>query len=309
MTEETILPAGEPPPEPVSESHSPPRRTALPLVLNVLGFVILAGAIFYVWQHPAGQPQAAIQSADQELTALSARLTRLEQRPATDLGPLTSRIDALEGRATDQSQLGSRLDAMSGRIESLSGRSQSGIDATKQQLEELTARIAALEANAGAIEVAGKRLTRIAKLQTASFALESGRPLGDLPDAPAPLARFAHTPPPTETGLRLLFTKAERGALDTPHPDRSDAPFLDRVLERAESLMTIRRGTTVLVGDPSAVALSNARAALDAGNLAGAVDAVQTLKGQPADAMAEWLNDAQALLNARAALAEMADRA
>lgn len=305
MNDETLPPAGEPLPEPVPAPPMAPRRNILPWILNVLGFIVLAAAIFYVWQNPSGQAQ----TADQELALLDARLTRLEQRPAADLGPLSSRVDALEGRSADQSQLASRLDAMSGRIESLSGRSQSGIDATKQQIDELTARIAALEANSGAIEAAGKRLTRIAKLQSASFALDAGRPIGDIPDAPASLARFAHQAPPTETELRLSFAKAERAAMETRQPDHSDAPFVDRMLERAEALVTVRRGNTVLVGDSSAVALSKARQALESGNLAGAVDAIQALNGPQALAMAEWLDNARALLNARAALAELADRA
>jgi hypothetical protein len=310
MTEEIVPAAGETPAEPVAAP--PPKRQrgiALPWILNGLGFVILAAGIVYVGQNPAVPPALPGQAADTQIAALEARLAKLEQRPAADVMPLTGKIEALEGKLADQSQSAARLDALSGRIESLSGRSQSGIDATKQQADELAARVAALEANAAGIEATGKRLTRIAKLQAASFALEAGRPLGDLPDAPAALTRFAHAAPPTETQLRRLFDTAEKIALAAKQPDRSDAPFLDRMLERAEALVTIRRGNEIVVGDPLAVALNNARNALEAGNIGGAADAVQTLKGQPAEAMAEWLDGARALLNARAALAELAGRA
>ena len=64
-----------------------------------------------------------------------------------------------------------------------------------------------------------------------------------------------------------------------------------------------------MVGNPSAVALSHARAALDAGDIAGAVAAIDTLKGAPGRAMAGWQADAKALLSARSALADMADHA
>jgi len=92
-------------------------------------------------------------------------------------------------------------------------------------------------------------------------------------------------------------------------PDQGYGPFVDRVLERAQGLITIRRGNDVVVGNTSAIALNNAQAALDAGDLGGAVSAVGSLKGQPAQAMANWLSSAKALLSARTALADMAEHA
>ena len=62
----------------------------------------------------------------------------------------------------------------------------------------------------------------------------------------------------------------------------------------------------MLVGDPAAGVLERARTALDAGDLAGAVAAVDSLNGAAAQAMAGWLAQARALLDARAALAEWA---
>jgi hypothetical protein len=154
-----------------------------------------------------------------------------------------------------------------------------------------------------------KRLSRIAKLQEASFALASGRPIGDLPNAPEALTRYAHAAPPTETQLHLRFLHDEQAAVAAKQPDDSDGPFVDRVWERAQGLITIRRGDDVVVGNPTAVALSRAQAALETGDLTGAVSAVDALKGKPGQAMAGWLADAKALLGARSALAAMADQA
>jgi hypothetical protein len=84
---------------------------------------------------------------------------------------------------------------------------------------------------------------------------------------------------------------------------------MNRILERAQGLITIRRGNEVVVGNSAAITLNQAQAALEAGDLSGAVDAVGTLKGQPAQAMAGWLADAKALRDARSALADMADQA
>jgi hypothetical protein len=240
---------------------------------------------------------------------IDGRLTRLEQRPTPDLGKLTARLDALDGRVVDQTQLAVRVDTLSGRIESLSGRDQTGLDATRQQVDALTNRVAAVESHAGNLGSLTKRLDRIARLQEASFALAAGRPIGDLPNAPDALARYARAAPPTEAQLRLRFPREAQTALAAKQPDRSDAPFADRVWERAQGLITVRRGDDVVVGNPAAIILSRAQTTLDAGDIAGAVNAVEALSGQPAKAMANWLSDAKALLSARSALAEMADQA
>jgi hypothetical protein len=60
------------------------------------------------------------------------------------------------------------------------------------------------------------------------------------------------------------------------------------------------------VGDPSAGILATAERALAAGDLPGAVAAMRRLQGPPAEAAAEWVRRAQALLDARAALTSLA---
>jgi hypothetical protein len=55
--------------------------------------------------------------------------------------------------------------------------------------------------------------------------------------------------------------------------------------------------------------LGELQQALDAGDLRGAVAAVEKLQGPAAQAMSGWLEQAKALLAARAALAEMAAHA
>ena len=313
MTEQPLLPPPDEPSGPAVVAPKRRQRDLLPWLYGV-GFLMLATAILYTWQYPGTPGETsgdalAIRAVEQRLADIDVRLTRLEQRPTADLGNITARVDALDGRVADQTQLASRLDTLSGRIESLSGRDQSGLDATKQQIDALTSRIAAIDANAGNLDAMTKRLNRIARLQEASFALASGQPIGDLPNAPDALTRYAHTAPPTEAQLRLRFPRDEQAALAAKQPGESDMPFVGRVWERAQGLITIRRGDDVVVGNPSAIALSHALAALNDGDLTGAVSAVEALKGQPGQAMANWLADAKALLGARSALANMADQA
>ena len=312
MTEQPLLPPVEENPDSVVPASRPPKRDRVPWLYG-LGFLALAAAIFYLWQYPTPSTDtagdaSAIQAIGSRLADIDGRLTRLEQRPILDLGKINARMDALDGRAGDQIQLASRVDALSGRIEALSGRNQTGLDATKQQLDALATRVAEVASNAGNLDAVSKRLNRITKLQEASFALAAGRPIGELPDAPEALTRYAHTAPPTDAQLRVRFPRDEQAALAAKQPDEADAPFINRVWDRAQGLITIRRGGDVVVGDPTAIILGRAQAALDAGDIGGAVGAVESLKGQPARAMKDWLLNAKGLLEARSALAEMANQ-
>ena len=76
----------------------------------------------------------------------------------------------------------------------------------------------------------------------------------------------------------------------------ADAPEKDTTLGQGELI------EAVIVPD-------RARAALDAGDLVGAVATVGSLTGPAADAMAGWMMQARALLDARAALADWAAHA
>ena len=313
MTDQQLLPPPEEVPEPVVAAPIPPQRDMLPW-LSALGFVLLAAAVFYLWRYPpipsdTSANATAIHAVEQHLADVDARLARLEQRPVVDLGKITARLDVLEGRVGDQTELASRLDVVSGRIEALAGRSQTGLDGLKQQLDAVSARISSLESNVGGFDAVTKRLNRIARLQEASFALDAGRPIGDVPDAPPALARYAHAAPPTEAQLRRRFPRDKQVALSVKQPDDNDSPFIDRVLDRAQSLITIRRGSQIVVGNDAAIVLGRAETDLDTGDLLGAVTEVKSLNGQPAQAMATWLADAQALLGARSALVQMADQA
>ncbi len=85
--------------------------------------------------------------------------------------------------------------------------------------------------------------------------------------------------------------------------------MLDRLWTRAQMLVMLREGDRVIVGDPAAGVIARAREALLAGDLRGAVDALNKLNGPAAQAMASWKSRAQSLLDARAALATLAANA
>ena len=330
MSDQTYLPSPDQPDRPAAPLHAPVGRDRLPLLCG-LGFLVLAIAILLVWLFPGSPAElqsavADLHGAQQKLADVDARLSRLEQRPApalasdltkvsSDQAKISSRLEAMEGRVGDPAQLGVRLDALSGRVEALSGRSQSGVDAArqqteavKQQVDALSGRVSTVEKASGTLNGLTDRLNRLSRLQEAGLALSAGKAVGDLPNAPAGLARFAHQAPPTEAQLRLAFPQAQRAALAAEQAGDEKAPFADRVWERAQGLVTVRRGDDLMVGNPSATALSTAKAALDAGDLPGAVAAVNALAGPPRQAMDDWVTQATALINARSALADMAGK-
>jgi hypothetical protein len=319
MSDETIPPA--PNRSVIRNEKAPPEAVApvasrLPL-LSGIGFLILAGAIWYVWQNPVtpalvATSAASIRAIDQRLQALDARVSRLEQMPAppsaADLGKISARIDALEGRIGDQTQFSTKIDQTAGRIEALSGRSQAATDALKQQVDAANSKIVSLQASTTSVATAGSRVDRLMKIQAASVALATGRPLGPLPDAPPALARFADKPPPTEAQLRLSFAQVQRAALAASKVDTTERPFLERALGKAEELMTIRRGNDVVIGSSTVAALGQADAAVQAGDFPAALKAMAELDPSAQKASADWVAQVKALLDARAALADMAAR-
>jgi hypothetical protein len=147
------------------------------------------------------------------------------------------------------------------------------------------------------------------KLAGARMALDNGQPVGTLANAPPALAQFATAAPPTEASLRLSFADAARAAEAASVSADGRLSFWSRAKARAESLITVSDGTHVLVGAPATGVLEQARVRLDAGDLAGAVAQIGTLSQPTQTAMGSWLQQARALLAARAALITLAGQA
>ena len=235
-----------------------------------------------------------------DLTPLESRIGAVEARPIpppVDLAPLNGRVDALTGQATT---LAGKLDALGGRVDMLGGRA-----------DALEPRVAAVEQQdkqiAGQLGTVAERSQRISRVQAAMTALDAGQRLGDIPGAPPAVARYAQDTPPTEQALRGSFDKAADAAQHAEQPALTDSQsFGGRLWTRAQQAVTVRQGDNVVVGDPLAGVLGRARQMLDAGDLAGAVAAVDTLTGPPAAAMADWVGQAHGLLDARKALAGLA---
>jgi hypothetical protein len=317
-----------------------PTSTGTPIWVTGAAFVLLVAGLYLVWRSSNVDPthSAALEA---ELRAVQQRLVSLEQRPTPDLVPVTARVVALEAalqaaapRAAatpfDPSPFDRRIAALeqrpvpaavdvaaaaaplitplAGRIDALEKRPAPDIAGPVATASAaLGARIDALDAKfTRELAQAAARVTTAARLRAVFQALESGQKLGEIPGAPPALAKFAQVAPPTEPNLRLRFPGAAEAAEAASRPSGDGQDFAGRMWSRAQTLVTVRQGDHVLVGAPAAVTLAAARAKLDAGDLAGALAALKPLDGAAAAAMAGWRTDAQALLDARSALSDMA---
>ena len=309
---------------------SPPERSgrsALAMFCG-LGFLVLAGGGFYLWQRldelaRAGDP-VRVTVLESQMRLLTQRLAKLEQVPVpvpapmpapmpasaapvaipapTDLGPVEQRLAALEKRpapppATDLGPVDQRLAALERRPLPAPA---SDIGPIAGRLETLEKKLAQGETDAGK-SVA--RAGQVARLQVAGSALELGQPLGEIAGAPAALSRFALAAPPTEASLRLAFPAAAVGAAVASQPGTEGKPLGERMWTRISRLVTVRAGDRVLVGAPASVVLADVQRRLDAGDFGGGVKALDGLDPAAAAVMAGWRGQAQALLDARAALA------
>lgn len=169
MTDEPVRPtAPEPdrsvPSTKVDLADPSPKRDLLP-ILYLLGFVVLAGSVFYLWQNPSESP-VVTQQADRvdtlqaQIAALRDQVAKLsDQKPtgpsAADFTKLQQQVGALDSRpavapATVQ-QLSDKLNALDGRKtvtpEQLSALSDQ-VQALGRQIPDtssLTQRLTALE--------------------------------------------------------------------------------------------------------------------------------------------------------------------
>lgn len=328
---EMVAPTPEPgpAPDPVPVAADKPARThtgtpiwlTLVLVAAVAAEPLVLGRFAPGVLTPSGaEPQAAdpqlagrLASLEQALAASQARLAKLEARPSAtsaggaDLAPLTARVAALEtaqpGAAkSDTSVLEARIAALESRPAASMPDVTSKVDTATHDLE---ARIAELDGKVRQqMQAEAAQIALTARLRAATLALEAGQPIGAVPGAPAELARFATQAPPTESALRLSFAKYADAGEAASQPSGGDS--LSRAVQRLEGLVTIRQGHDVLVGNTAAAVIEEARGRLEAGDLAGCVAELATLDAGAKAAMKPWLDQAQALVAARAALVALA---
>ncbi|MCS6854536.1 MAG: hypothetical protein NZ523_07250 [Elioraea sp.] len=250
---------------------------------------------------PAGE---AAPAGDPRVEELAARVAALEQRPAEDarVPDLAARLAVLELRPAQDP----RVPELANRLSALEQR-----PAKDARVPDLAARLAALEGRPAQDPRLDTLAARLAAAMAAQAALETGRPLGPalaaLPPGthvPRSLAAFADRSPPTIASLRRSFPEAAKAARDLRETVGDD--FWERTGNRITGLVTVRRGGSVVVGDPVATLLAEAEKALEAGDLRGALAALSGLPPGAARAMGGWIAQAESVIAARDDLVALA---
>jgi hypothetical protein len=262
----------------------------------------------------ADQTQAAIAQAQAQIqTQVKAALDQAQAADRDAIAQAQTQIQAQVKSAIDQAQAGDKdaLDQVQTQQKDALAQLQAQATAlaqTKTALDQLGGRVEKIEQGATSVEDAASRATRLERVQAAVVALQAGQKLGEIPNAPPALQKFATVAPPTEAALREAFPALAAHARAVSQPATADKSFLQRALARLQESVTVRQGNDVLVGDPAAGVLADAEVKVQNGDLAGAVHTLQALQGPAAAAMAGWMDQAQSLLAARAALASLAAR-
>ncbi len=280
-------PAPKPAPNPaVAVPVKPPKpRTSLWPLIGVLGFCVLAGGEGYLWT----LHQTASVAANAQIAVLQAQLNAVQAQ--------ANRAQPAPDSVSVQADLGEKLTLLTAQVQAMQAQFAADHGA-----------LATLAANNVDVTKLSAKIVSLNRLESARIALESGLPLGDIPNAPPALAKFASIAPPTQAALQLSFPAAAAAANDASVARAANGSFWTGALQRLESLVTISNGTHVIVGAPAAAITAQAQILLEAGDLAGAVNALNGLSPTTQAAMGDWLAQAKALLAARAAIIALADQ-
>jgi hypothetical protein len=263
----------------------------------------------------AASPSAPDNGADQQaMAALSQKIDQLQStdksaidQAQADQKTALEQVQQHDKQALDQVQQQDKQALQQVQSNTIA-QQQAMLTQEKTALDQLSGRIEKLEQGAGSVEDAASRATRLERVQAAVVALQAGQKLGDIPGAPPALVKFANVAPPTEAALRESFPALAAHAREVSQPQTAHETFLQRALARLQESVTVRQGDDVLVGDPAAGVLADAEVKVQNGDLAGAVQRLHALNGPAAAVMQPWVDKAESLIAARAALANLAAR-
>ena len=256
---------------------------------------------------------------------LERRIAALESKPVTspnDMNEIRQQLKALENRpaaaAGDIAELRQQITA----LEAKPAAAPPELAELRQQVQQfaaaqvdLTNRIAALEKGEQAQSAGDVTDTALLlALSQIREAIDTGRPFAaeydslaalakarpDIASASAPLAE------PAKSGVASRAVLIERlralsGAITTARPKPADADWGARAWTQLRGLVTIRRIDGAGQSAPEA-AVNAAEHSLAAGDLAGAVKALEGLTGPAAEAAGPWLQMARQHLAAEDAL-------
>ena len=255
-------------------------------------------------QQAAAKAGSAWQQLESRIAALETAQKQEQQsavQAASSLKQVDSRISALEATpetaTKDLAELRRRLDSLSSAGTALSGR----FDALEKTAHAEPA------ANPGDAALA----LALAQIRDA---IQAARPFSAEYEALATLARSrpeiaeaaATLAEPARTGVASRAVLLKRlhevaGSIISAQTPQADSDWASEALSRLSGLVTIRRIGGAGQSGPEA-AVNVAETALAAGDLLGAVAALDKLTGAPAEAARSWLQMARARLTVEDAL-------
>jgi uroporphyrinogen-III synthase len=278
------------------------RGVLLPFVMALLAGGIGAGGALY-WQNTMVAPKSGVSATvavppatgalEQRLAAVDRRLAQIEQRPAptvasaapsaaVDLGPLESRLEALEARATVDPGTQAALAAMMAENRRLAGE----LARIQAEVERLQGGIVEQTADRAAVRRAEFRLA-VGQLRDAAMA---GRPFAAELALVREMAGEARRP----EDFFALAQAAERGVETRASVSRRFPPLANamvaaartgdvagrwgELLERVQGLLSIRR-VGEIAGDDASARVARAEVMANAGDLAGALAAFDGVQG------------------------------
>ncbi len=250
--------------------------------------------------------------SDQAVADLRTRVETLEGRPAAAPPAGMPAAEADKEMAVLRAEIVTLHTALQALDQSVTGQ--------REQTKVLADALGARTAGEQKALVAARASAVIGVAARLSAALDSGLPfaadltlLAPLAQGDAKLTEVATALQPygqagvaSRTALAASFPAVAKAALAD---DVADDSFGERLLGKIRSIVSLRRVGDDVPGDSAEAKLARAEAALDAGDLAKAVDLVKSMPTQTAKATSAWLARAEAHLAAKRAIDALAAHA
>ncbi len=254
-----------------------------------------------------------------QAAALSGRITELGDKLGSQIAGLKTQIGTLQTSAARTNAVTGEVKQLRTEMQSLRDQVAASANAPElsAQLDAFGQRLGRLEQDvrqAGAAAKAGGSQARLAAYALAYANLErgvyAGRPFAGELEAVETLAPSgtdlsglkarAGKGVPTLAELQASFRTQASAAAKAEQKVARDT-WLDKLLDSAESVVTIRR-TAPDAGTGTQAILARMGERVSQGDIAGAVQQGETLQGPPRQAMQPWLDEAKARLAAIARL-------
>jgi len=258
-----------------------------------------------------GELGSEVGSLDSQVDSLDSEVDGLAQSAVTagELRPLreeVTRLGSQMNRLSESAATATDIQALNRDLEQLRDDLQAVRDAQPD-----TARVEAV-----ARQAAGRQMARALAVQRIEGALDTAAPFQDAlaaareavgtegaaAQALDALAPHAADGVPTRAELANSFSQKAAEAVAVSAGGEGQGDLVSGVLRRLGDVVSVRRVGPDATGSDAASVLARAEAALQGGDLAGAVKQVDALQGPPGEVMQPWLERARARLAAEDAV-------